>query len=130
MKALLLVLLTLAVFTPGAAFAKPTPKAPVVPSVVKRAVNAITAGDPKPLKSDLTPQMAQVLTRDVMRQTKKQYVAPLGAFVSVKVASTQKVQGMDVMIFVMHFKKGDLTGQMAVDTKGKVAGLYVRPGGK
>ena len=37
---------------------------------------------------------------------------------------------MDVTIFQMHFQKGDITGQLAQDTKGKVAGLFVRPASK
>lgn len=130
MKALILILLALAAVAPVTAFPKPAPKAPAIPPLVKRAANAIIAGDPKPIKNDLTAQMAGVLTRDVMQQTKKQFVEPLGPLVSVKVTSRQKLQGMDVMIFVMHFKKGDMTGQMAVDSKGKIAGLYIRPGSK
>jgi hypothetical protein len=126
MRNLLIALLALATLAPIAGHAAP-PKAKPLPPVVKRAVNAITAGDPKPLKNDLTPQMTEGLTRDVLQATKKQYIAPLGSLVSAKIVSTTKVQGMDVTVFQMHFQKGDMTGQLAQDAQGKVAGLFVRP---
>jgi hypothetical protein len=130
MRYLWFVTLTLLALAALPAQAKPPVKAAPLPPVVKRAVNAIMAGDPKPLKNDLTQQMARVLTRDTLQAVKTQYISPLGALVSVRIASTQKTQGMNVTIFVMHLTKGDMTGQMAQDSTGKVAGLFVRPGSK
>jgi hypothetical protein len=130
MRHLWFVVFTLLTVAVAPAQAKAPAKAKPLPPVVKRAFNAIMAGDPKPLKNDFTPEMAKALTPELMQATKKQFVTPLGALVSVKVTSNQKAQGMTVTVFVMHLKKGDLTGQMAQDAGGKVAGLYVRPGNK
>lgn len=127
MRYLWILLFALTALAPTAGHAAPPTKAKALPPVVKRAVNAIMAGDPKPLKNDLTAQMAALLTREVLQATKKQYIEPLGAFVSAKVVTTQKAQGYAVTIFQMHLQKGDMTGQMSLDAKGKVAGLFVRP---
>ncbi|HEY3411856.1 MAG TPA: DUF3887 domain-containing protein [Armatimonadota bacterium] len=130
MRFILPVCLAAAMLAPAASLAAPRAAAKPLPPVVKRAVNAVTAGDPKPLKNDLTPEMAAALTRDVLQATKSQYITPLGPLVSVKIVTTTKNQGFNVTIFQMHFRKGGMTGQMAQDAKSKVAGLYVRPATK
>lgn len=114
-----------------AAPALPPLEGPVTPAhalLVQKVVAAAAQGDFASLSSQMTPQMASLLTPRVQSDLKQTAFAPRGSVLKVTLLpQSQGADGFVTLPFSISLQKGTLNGVLGVNSAGQIALFTVSP---
>lgn len=114
-----------------AAPALPPLEGPVTPAhalLVQQVVAAATLGDFAPLSSQLTPQIASLLTPRVQSDLRRTAFAPRGSVLKVTLLpQSLGADGLVTLPFTISLQKGTLDGVLGVNAAGQIALFTVTP---
>jgi hypothetical protein len=118
----------------GPGLPPPAPPAPAAPAakpdptqIAKNAEGLLQAlQNGKVDRSTLSSQMNASLTDAQLSQIQGK-LGPLGAPTGFTPEGTQNLNGLTIYTYKVNFQSGSLTETYAVDSSGKVAGVYFQP---
>lgn len=97
------------------------------PPIVSQVVAAAAAGNWRSLAPLLTPEMQSLITPDAANEITTNFRS-LGPLESIATLSQPSLPGTKQYAFTVHLAKGDIQGDLALDSAGKIAGLRFQPG--
>lgn len=111
--------------------ALPPLEGPVTPAnalLVQKVIAAAAQGDFASLRSQLTPQMAALLTPAVQKDLQRSAFAPRGSVLKVTLLpQSLEADGLVMLPFTISLQKGTLNGVLGVNAAGQVALLKITP---
>ncbi len=105
----------------------------VLPGAAERAIAIfadIAAGEWETARADFGPTMLEAVSASRLAAVWAQMAALIGRYESMGEPFTHALGEHTLVDIPLHFEAGEADGQVAFDSDGAVAGLFVRPAGQ
>jgi dienelactone hydrolase len=97
-------------------------------AVAQAVVDDVIAGNFEAATRDFDTTMQSALPASTLEANWNAIIGQVGAFQKQLATQTEKVSGYTVVVIALQFERAVLDVQISVDSSGKVAGFYIKPG--